>query len=310
VLSSTTRRLGLAVALTLVAGPLAVACASAPPADRPDAATLGSEGAKAVPSHVVAAAGDISPRGLGQQRGTARLVERIDPPQVLALGDLQYPRGAYADFRTYYDPTWGRFKARTLPSAGNHEYLTEDAAGYFRYFGDAARSHGHSYYSTKLGGWRLISLDSNIARGNTSPQVRWLKRVLAASDQKCTLAFWHHPRFNSGLDHGNNASVTPFWTALYQARADLVLNGHEHVYERFARQTPAAVHSGDGIREFVVGTGGAETYEFGSPEPNSQVRVSGRYGVLRLVLRPDSYSWRFVAANDQVLDRGGPVACH
>ena len=309
-LSSTSRRVGLVVALVLVVSPLVVASASAPAVDRQNRATPGSEEGKAVRSHVVAAAGDISPRSLGHQRGTARLVERIDPAKVLALGDLQYPRGAYADFRTYYDPTWGRFKARTMPSAGNHEYLTEDAAGYFRYFGDAARSHGHSYYSTKLGGWRLISLDSNIARGNTSAQVRWLKRVLAASDQKCTLAFWHHPRFNSGLEHGNNASVTPFWTALYEARADLVLNGHEHVYERFARQTPAAVHSGEGIREFVVGTGGAETYEFDSPEPNSQVRVSGRYGVLRLVLRPASYSWRFVAANDQALDRGGPVACH
>ena len=232
----------------------------------------------------------------------------------MALGDLQYPRGAYADFRTYYDPTWGRFKARTLPSAGNHAVPHRGRGRLLPLLPLLRRrrpvTRALLLQHQALGGWRLISLDSNIARGNTSAQVRWLKRVLAASDQKCTLAFWHHPRFNSGLEHGNNASVAPFWTALYQARADLVLNGHEHVYERFARQTPAAVHSGDGIREFVVGTGGAETYEFGSPEPNSQVRVSGRYGVLRLVLRPASYSWRFVAANDQVLDRGGPVTCH
>jgi 3',5'-cyclic AMP phosphodiesterase CpdA len=304
-----------AVATVLVAAPLAIAHASTTGVD-PQASRNASqpthrlEGHRAGQSRVVAAAGDISPRSLGHQRGTARLVQRIDPAKVLALGDLQYPRGAYADFRNYYEPTWGRFKAKTLPTPGNHEYVTPNAAGYFRYFGDAARPHRHSYYTTKVGAWRVISLDSNIQHDESSAQVRWLKRILAANEQKCTLAFWHHPRFNSGLEHGNNVSVRPLWRALYAARADLVLNGHEHVYERFARQTPAAVQDPQGIREFVAGTGGAENYEFGPVEPNSQARVAGRNGVLRLVLRPTSYSWRFVASNDDVLDHGGPVTCH
>ena len=297
---------GLVLAMT--------ACSSAAGSAGPVATSPGSLPGESVPQQkgptVLAAAGDISLRSLGHQRGTARLVERLRPARVLALGDLQYPRGDYPAFRRYYDPTWGRFKDITLPAPGNHEYLTPHAAGYFRYFGDRARRDGRSYYSVDVARWHIVSLNSNIAHDGASPQLRWLRQDLADTSRRCILAFWHSPRFNSGLEHGNDPSVAPFWHTLYAARADLVLNGHEHVYERFARQTPTAQVAGGGIREFVVGTGGAETYAFGPAEPNSQRQVAGRYGVLRLALRPTSYAWRFVAANDQVLDRGGPVTCH
>lgn len=229
---------------------------------------------------------------------------------MLTLGDQQYDSGRLADYRAFYSPTWGRFKTNTSPTPGNHEYYTPGAAGYFSYFGSAAGRPGRGYYSFDLGGWHIVSLNSNIARGSRSPQERWLRANLAAASERCVLAYWHHPRFSSGATYGNNATVAAFWTDLYAARADLVLNGHEHLYERFGPQTPAAVGDPRGIREFVVGTGGAPPYPSGLVKANSQRRITGRYGVLRLTLHPSSYEWDFIAADGRVLDLGGPVACH
>jgi hypothetical protein len=260
---------------------------------------------------VVAAAGDVAPPGTGWgHRATSDRVLAIDPTVVLALGDNQYPSGSLSDFRRYYGSTWGRFKTRTRPSPGNHEYETAGAAGYFAYFGKLAKSSGRSYYSFDLGGWHLISLDSNIDLRAGSRQERWLRADLAATTKRCILAYWHHPRFTSGAHQGDNRWVGPFWNALYTARADVVLGGHEHNYERFARQNPTGRASPQGIRQFVVGTGGADLLGFAAPKPNSQVRRSTTWGVLVLVLHPRSYRWRFVSEDGDVVDRGGPVACH
>jgi hypothetical protein len=192
---------------------------------------------------VVAAAGDIAPPGTGWgHRATSDRVLAIDPTVVLTLGDNQYPSGAVSDFRRHYGSTWGRFKAKTRPSPGNHDYETAGAAGYFAYFGKLAKPKGRSYYSFDLGGWHLISLDSNIDRQAGSRQERWLRADLVATTKRCILAYWHHPRFSSGAHQGDDSSVGPFWNALYTARAEVVLSGHEHNYERSASSwsAPAA----------------------------------------------------------------------
>ena len=259
---------------------------------------------------VITAAGDISPHSLGNQVGTSNRVLAINATIALTLGDNQYPAGSLADYLPFYDPTWGRFKSKTRPVPGNHEYQTPGADGYFDYFGSQARPEGTSYYSFDLGGWHLVALDSNISRAPGSPQEEWLRADMEATNQQCILAFWHHPRFSSGTHHGGDTSVGPFWNALYAAGADVILNGHEHNYERFSRQDPNARASAAGIRQFVVGTGGASHYDFGAPDPNSEFREASTFGVLKLTLQPSSYEWQFVSSAGEVVDSGGPDACH
>jgi hypothetical protein len=265
--------------------------------------------ARSATDPVVVAAGDIAEAG-GHQRLTSERVLELDPDRVLVLGDNQYPNGELDAYRRLYHPTWGRFKARTRPVPGNHEYETPGAAGYLAYFGKQARPKGRSYYSFDLGGWHLIALNSSIDHGPGSAQERWLRADLVATAKRCILAYWHVPRFSSGAHQGSWGSVGAFWNDLYDANADVVLSAHEHSYERFDRQTPWAKASRQGIRQFVVGTGGADLLGFGNRKPNSQRRISHTHGVLELVLHPASYRWRFVSENGAVLDRGGPVACH
>jgi hypothetical protein len=260
---------------------------------------------------VVATAGDIATGTGWGHRATSNRVLAIDPTVALTLGDNQYPSGTLADFRRHYGSTWGRFKARTRPSPGNHDYDTAGAGGYFAYFGKLAKPNGSSYYSFDLGGWHLISLDSNIDRQAGSRQERWLRADLVATSKRCILAYWHHPRFSSGGYQGD-PSVGPFWNALYTARADVVLSGHEHNYERFARQNPAGMATLQGIRQFVVGTGGVDLVGFHEPRPNSQYRSSNTWGVLVLTLHPEAISggsyprtatWSTAAAPSAAIDR-------
>jgi calcineurin-like phosphoesterase family protein len=258
---------------------------------------------------VVAAAGDIAEAG-GHHRLTSNRVLEVHPNAVLLLGDNQYPSGRLDQYRRLYGPTWGRFKAKTRPAPGNHEYRTPGAAGYIGYFGKRAKPKGRSYYSFDLGGWHLIALNSSIDHGPGSAQERWLRADLVATAKRCILAYWHYPRFSSGAHHGDWGPVAAFWNDLYDAHADVVLSGHEHSYERFARQTPWAKADWRGLRQFVVGTGGAGLLGFAAPKPNSQVRIGDTHGVLKLVLHPTSYEWRFISEDGAVLDRGGPVACH
>jgi acid phosphatase type 7 len=330
----------------LLAGGLAAAVAAAAigwtPAAAPDVAPPGSgpvatpPGAVAQPAsvtrarsatRVIAAAGDIacdpgSRRFLGgrgtadacHMRATARLVLDLDPAVVLTLGDNQYENGTLAKLRRSYDQSWGRLRSRTRPAPGNHDYRTAGAAGYFDYFGAAAGRRSTGFYSFDVGAWHLIALNSECAHiggcGKGSLQERWLRADLAANPARCTLAYWHKPRFSSGM-HGSDATYTDFWRALYEAGADVVLVGHDHDYERFAPQTPdARADPARGIRQFVVGTGGKTHYGFRTVEPNSQVRNSGTFGVLRLTLRPSSYSWRFLPEPGKAFTDAGKGTCH
>ena len=222
---------------------------------------------------------------------------------VLTLGDHTYPRGAEAEFRGCYGPTWGRFRDRTYPAPGNREYATRGAAGYFAYFGAAA---GRGYYSVELGGWRIISLDSNLPAAAHAAQLAWLKDELARHPARCTLAYWHHPLYSSG-GHGSIAQMKDVWEALYRAGAEIVLSGHDHDYERFAPQdAEGRLDAARGIRQFVVGTGGAFPTPFLHVVEHSEARDANRTGVLKLLLKEGGYEWEFLEASYDGFPNGAP----
>ena len=255
---------------------------------------------------VLAAAGDVAESG-GHQQATGDLIRSLSPTAVLPLGDEAYPDGTLGQFNSYYRPAWGSFNAIARPTPGNHEYHTSGAAGYFAYFGARAPA---PYYSSDLGSWHLISLNSEISHSAGSAQESWLKSDLAAHPSACTLAYWHRPRFDSGTTHGSDSSMAPLWNDLYAAHADIVLSGHEHHYERFALQGPSGAADAAGLRELVVGTGGAALYnDFGTPLPTSQVRDGTHFGVLKLTLHAASYDWAFIATGGATRDSGS-TGCH
>jgi hypothetical protein len=250
-----------------------------------------------------------------RHRATARLVRPADG--VLVLGDLQYDDGRLGAFQLFYDPTWGRFADVTYPTPGNHEYGTPGAEGYFAYWRSKGRptgGAGHAFYSFDVGAWHLVSLDSNcFSCLEGSAQDRFLERDLERTNKECTLAFWHHPAFNSGTVHDEDALavVRGFWQDLYSAGADIVLNGHEHNYQRYAKQDPSGRASARGIRQFIVGTGGRSLYALREEKlRNFQAGTARHFGVLRLALGERSYSWEFVGIDGSVLDRGGPTPCN
>ena len=264
---------------------------------------------------VLVGAGDIASCSSSGDEATANLLDGITGT-VFLLGDNVYDNGTASEYTTCYGPSWGRHKARTKPTPGNHEYNTLNATGYYGYFGSAAGDPSKGYYSYDLGNWHIIVLNSNsscttISCAFGSDQDKWLRADLAANTKACTLAYWHHPRFNSGASHGNDTAVSNFWDALYQYDADVILNGHEHVYERFAPQTPNAVADPtDGIRQFTVGTGGRSHYTFGTIKANSQVREGNTYGVLKLTLHANSYDWQFVPVAGATFTDSGTGTCH
>lgn len=258
-------------------------------------------------SNTVIAAGDIAqcrgePSERRQAAATAALIERL-PGTVLALGDLAYRDGSAREFRDCYDPTWGRFKARTWPVPGNHEYRTPQAAPYFDYWGSRVDAAGEGYYAVDVGAWRMIALNSNIDAGPGSPQMLWLARELAQNRRTCTLAFWHHPRFSSG-SHGDNPHMETAWQLLHAAGAEPVLSGHDHLYERFAPLNAQGEADPKGLRQFIVGTGGAALHAFKQVRAGSELRGIA-FGVLVLTLDADRYAWEFVSVAGQALvDRG------
>lgn len=263
---------------------------------------------------VLVAAGDIADCASAGDEATAELVARI-MGRVATLGDNVYAAGTPAQFSRCYGAAWGPFKRRTSPSLGNHDYGTAGAAGYFGYFGRRAGPAGRGWYSYDLGSWHVVVLNSNCSqvggcfRG--SPQERWLRADLAASRSRCTLAYWHHPRFSSGTTHGGDLVAGAFWKSLYAAGAEVVLNGHEHNYERFAPQDPSGAADPErGIRQFVVGTGGKTLYGLGAPAPNSQVRYSDSFGVLKLQLASDAYTWEFIPVEGATFSDTGTGTCH
>jgi hypothetical protein len=264
---------------------------------------------------VAVAAGDIARCGTTGDEATARLLSTIDGT-ILTLGDNAYESGSDAEFAACYGPRWGRFKNRTRPAPGNHEYYTPDAAGYFRYFGDAAGSPVEGYYSFDVGRWHLIALNSNCAEVGgcdpASPQGRWLQNDLANDRRGCTLAYFHYPLFSSGKYAPGIPEVKPLWEALYSAGVDVVLNGHDHNYQRFAPQDPEGRQNPErGIREFVVGTGGASHYEVKKPiVANVQAYNDDTFGVLTLTLARSSYDWKFIPVAGKSFTDSGTTRCH
>jgi len=255
---------------------------------------------------VVTAAGDIAGSATDGV-ATADVIRGIDPAAVLTLGDNAYEDGTLQQYTDYYDPSWGAFKSRTYPSPGNHDYHTPGGADYFTYFGARAQA---AYFSYDVGAWHLVALNGELSHSAGSPQEVWLKGDLAANAGKCTLAYWHEPRFTSGDVHGDDSSFGAFWQDLYAARADVVLNGHNHNYERFGLQNPQGQADANGLREFVVGTGGESHYGFGAPKPNSEVRNGDSFGVLELTLHASSYGFRFAPVAGKTFTDAGTNSCH
>jgi len=254
-------------------------------------------------------AGDIASCSSNGDEATASLLDGISGT-VFTAGDNAYENGTADEYANCYNPSWGRHKGRTHPASGNHDYNTSGASGYYGYFGSAAGDPSKGYYSYTLGAWHIVVLNSNIAMNAGSPQESWLRGDLAAHPVKCTLAVLHQPRFSSG-PHGSSPAVQPLWEALYAAGADVAVVGHDHLYERFAPQTPSGqLDAARGIREFVVGTGGAPLYPFAISAPNSQVKNNTTYGVLKLNLYSDHYDWQFVPIAGSSFTDSGSGACH
>jgi acid phosphatase type 7 len=265
-------------------------------------------------SAVLVGAGDIADcRDLAGAEATAKLLEAI-PGTVMAVGDLAYPDGTKENFECY-DHTWGRVKSRTRPSPGNHEFHTQRATYYFSYFGGPAGDPKTGYYSYELGTWHIIVLNSEcIEVGGCnagSTEEKWLRADLTLHPAACTLAYFHKPLFSSGGAHGDDPELLPIWQALYDANADVVVNGHDHDYERFAPQNPAAKADAQrGIREFVAGTGGKNHRPFGPAHANSEVRNADAFGVLKLTLRSGAYDWQFIPESGKTFTDSGTGNCH
>jgi len=265
---------------------------------------------------VLLAAGDIANcKMIAGAEATAKIIEAI-PGTVAALGDLALSDGTAEEFADCYDKTWGVFKSRTRPAPGNHEFHSTGGTPYFDYFGSAAGDPKRGYYSYDLGAWHIIALNGeckNVGGCQAgSSEEQWLRQDLQSHPAACTLAYWHEPRFSSGAAHGNDADFIAFWQDLYSARATVVLNGHDHDYERFAPQDPdGKADPARGIREFVIGTGGNHERTFAaSPDPNSEVRMTGMFGALKLTLHAHSYDWEFIPEAGKTFTDVGSGQCH
>jgi hypothetical protein len=270
---------------------------------------------------VIAAAGDIAcgPAETGvfpcQQLATSGLLLNMNPTAVLALGDNQYNSGSLADYNGFYNPSWGRLKSITHPVVGNHEYGSPNAAGYFDYYGKAAGPKPDGYYSFDVGEWHLVALNTNCDRvaggcGVGSPQEQWLRSDLKAHPAKCTLAFGHAPLWATVTFE--EPRLKPLFQALYDNDAELLLTGHDHLYNRFDPSDPNQnVDIARGVQQFIVGTGGRDLSGLGPDNPNSAVRDNDTFGVLKLTLHPSSYDWQFVpAGGGGGFTDAGTRACH
>jgi 3',5'-cyclic AMP phosphodiesterase CpdA len=308
---------GLLTGLVLAACGSATSTVARPP---PSSAPPPPPAAPAARGLAVAAAGDIvcgpheRPSAVScHDRQTAVLLDQIDPRLVLPLGDLQYPSGLLPDFRRYFAPTWGRWRARMKPVPGNHEWVRPPGAGYFDYFGARAGPRGRGWYSYDASGWHFVALNANCAQVECavgSAQERWLRADLARHPRRCTLAYWHQPRFSSGL-HGNASNTAPLWADLQAAGAELVLSGHDHSYERFAPQTASGrLDAARGVIQFVAGTGGVNHYPIVRVKPNSLAHNSTTFGVLELTLRAGSWSSRFVPEAGRTYTDSASGRCH
>jgi Bacterial Ig domain/RTX calcium-binding nonapeptide repeat (4 copies)/Calcineurin-like phosphoesterase len=274
---------------------------------------LGAGGAVAAEAAVLLAAGDVAGCTSPGDEATSAILDG-QAGVVATLGDNAYPDGTPDQFAQCYEPSWGRHKWRTRPSVGNHEYRTPGAAGYFGYFGSAAGEPGKGYYSYDLGAWHVVVLNSQCWEAGGceagAPQEEWLRADLAASGASCTLAYWHHARFSSGRI-AQLEWTEPLWKALWENGADVVLAGHDHIYERHARLAPSGDASpAHGIRQFVVGTGGHSHSGIVAPLATSEVRNSDTFGILKLTLREGGYDWLFLPEAGMTFTDAGSESCH
>ena len=256
---------------------------------------------------VLVAAGDIGVCGSIGAAQTGAMLESLQGT-ILAVGDLAYPHGTMEDFTACYDPVWGRHKSRTKPAPGNHEYETGAGQPYFDYFGESAGPAGLGYYSFKAGEWLVLSLNSNVPVGGSTAQADWIRSQLAASAARCTLAYFHHPLYSSG-PNGDNVRLAGLWQLLYDYGVDVIVNAHEHFYERYTPMAPDGQRNDvKGIRQFIVGTGGAGLYSVQRLHPLSEVQLIS-HGLLKLTLSAQGYQWEFLQVDSARGDFGQDV-CH
>jgi Calcineurin-like phosphoesterase len=303
----------VSVAADLPAQSLKPSTAVKPPKNKP---TMPSAAAQ---TFTLVGAGDIAGcKSLDGAKATAKLIEQI-PGTVFAAGDLAYEEGTPNEFANCYGTTWGNFKERTRPALGNHEYAESTAKGYFDYWGAQAGPRGKGFYSYDLGRWHIVVLNTNCYSqilggcGEGSQQESWLKQDLAEHSSSCIIAYGHHALFSSGVfkKHAVHPELKTLWQDLYAAHADLILAGHEHSYERFAPQNPSGdLDPKNGIREIVVGTGGRSHDLLGFATTNSEVRDWQTYGVLKITLHPDKYTWQFIPEEGKTFTDSGTATCH
>lgn len=263
--------------------------------------------APAAPATLVGA-GDIGLCGSQAIAATSQLVDNIGGI-VFTTGDNAYPNGSAANFRDCYAPYWGRHRDRTRPTPGNHDY--DDGAGtaYYNYFGENAGPFGLGYYSYTAGPWHVIALNSEIPVGPGSAQLQWLRSELGFTRSKCTMVYWHKPLFSSG-PNGAYRDMREIWRVLYEFDADLVVNGHDHLYERFALQDPdGRADSVRGIRQITIGTGGGALYPSITSAVNTEA-IASVYGVLKLTLSEGGYQWQFVPVPGTSFSDAGSGTCH
>lgn len=293
---------------TPTSSPLPTATQTAPPSPTPTPAPA-----------VLVGAGDIAycgsaPEYQGDEHTAALIqgiIQQYPDTAVMTVGDTVYGDGTRAELQNCFGPSWGQFKDRIHPAPGNHDYQTENGAPYYEYFGAAAGPKGLGYYSYNLGAWHIVVLNSNcdqIACTPDSQQVQWLRQDLQAHPNPCTLAYWHHPRWSSGLAGGGSSAT--FWKTAADMGIDVVVNGHDHDYERFAPMDASGNADPNGTREFVAGTGGAELRIWGKIKPNSEVRYNGTHGVLVFKLYPGRYAWNFIPAENPAMTDSGSGVCH
>jgi len=265
-------------------------------------------------------AGDIAVCGSNvRDSATAQIVSDVlaSNPSAIAFtaGDNVYPDGSTSWYAACYEPTWGAFKFRTRPVPGNHDYYNNpNGEGYFGYFGSQAGPSGRGWYRYDAGAWRVYALTSECVRGSRcyTRQYGWLRADLVNNPHRCVLAMWHRPRFSSSAGHGSSTRMAPVFKLLYNHDAEIVLSGHDHDYERFAPTDPTgSPDPANGLRQWVVGTGGASLYGFMSPAlPASEVRDSSSHGVLRLSLHTGGYDWQFIPIPGDSFTDSGSGTCH
>lgn len=275
------------------------------------AAAMTETATDALASATLVGAGDIASCTSSKDSKTAALVRKVSGT-VFTAGDNVYPDGSSANYENCYSPAWGVFRGRTRPVPGNHDYENNPgAAGYFGYFGSAAGPAGLGYYAYDAGGWRVYALNSEFAQTSKAyaTELAWLTDDLAANPHECVLAIWHRPVFSTG-QHGNSDRMQKFFQLLYTNGAEVVINGHDHLYERYVPMNGYGARRSNGVREFVVGTGGAALYAYKTSSAKIAVRNNTTFGVLKLTLSPGSYSWRFKPTTAGGFTDSGSATCH